>query len=294
MNAALPLSHFFLALAVVVVWGTNFVVIKHTLGDLPPFLFAALRFSMVLVPALFFLRRPKVSLKNLALYGLLIGVGQFGLTYTALNGHISPGIASLVLQMQVFFTIGLAVKLDGERVRALQWLALLLSGAGVANILAHTDGATSALGLAMILGAALVWAGGNMAARRGKPENMLAYVVWSSAFAIPTLYVLSFLCEGKEAITAAIAHADMFTWAAVAWQAYGNTLFGYVAWGWLLARHPAATISPMSLLAPVFGMGASAWLLGEALPAWKLASAALVLTGLALNLLWPRLRARFA
>jgi O-acetylserine/cysteine efflux transporter len=80
---------------------------------------------------------------------------------------------------------------------------------------------------------------------------------------------------------------------AVAWQAWGNTLFGFVAWGWLLARHPAATVSPMSLLVPVFGMGASALFLGEALPAWKLISAALVLAGLALNLFWPRLRARF-
>ena len=75
------------------------------------------------------------------------------------------------------------------------------------------------------------------------------------------------------------------------WQSWGNTLFGYVAWGWLLARHPAATVTPMALLVPVFGMGASALLLGEALPGWKLLSAALVMAGLALNLFWPRLSA---
>ena len=74
------------------------------------------------------------------------------------------------------------------------------------------------------------------------------------------------------------------------WQAWGNTLFGYAAWGWLLARHPAATITPMALLVPVFGMAASAWWLGEALPLWKLTATALVMGGLALNLLWPKLR----
>ena len=294
MHVALPLSHFLLALAVVSIWGTNFVVIKYALGDLPPLLFAALRFSMALVPALFFLRRPAVGLGNLALYGLLIGVGQFGLLYIAMNGHISPGIASLVVQTQVFFTIGLSMRLNGERVRPFQWLALLLATAGVLNILQHTDGTTTALGLALVLLAAFSWAGGNMAAKQGNPASMLAYVVWSSAFAIPPLFALAFAFEGADAIAADLRRADLATWAAVAWQAWGNTLFGYVAWGWLLARHPAATITPMALLVPVFGMGASALILGEALPAWKLVSAALVMAGLALNLLWPRLRARFA
>ncbi len=85
-------------------------------------------------------------------------------------------------------------------------------------------------------------------------------------------------------------HADAATWAAVAWQAFGNTLFGYAAWGWLLARHPTASITPMALLVPVFGMAAASLMLAEPLPVWKLSAAALVLCGLALNMLWPRLR----
>ena len=90
---------------------------------------------------------------------------------------------------------------------------------------------------------------------------------------------------------AGVLQADAFTWAAVAWQAWGNTLFGYAAWGWLLARHPASVITPMALLVPVFGMGASAWLLAEPLPDWKWVAAALVMTGLSLNVLWPHWRA---
>ena len=290
MHPTLPLRHFLLALAVVAVWGTNFVVIKLALGHLPPLLFAALRFTIALLPAVFFLPRPAVPWRNLALYGLLIGVGQFGLLYIAMNGHISPGIASLVVQTQVFFTIGLSMRLNGERVRAFQWLALLLATAGVLNILLHTDGTTTALGLALVLLASFAWAGGNMAAKQGAPANMLAYVVWSSAFAIPPLFALSFMIEGWDVAVAGVRQADLATWAAVAWQSWANTLFGYAAWGWLLARHPAATITPLALLIPVFGMGASALLLGEALPAWKLAAAGLVMAGLTLNLLWPRRR----
>ena len=294
MPASLPLRHFLLALAVVAVWGTNFVVIKLALGHLPPLLFAALRFTLALFPALFFLPRPRVGWRNVALYGVLIGVGQFGLLYLAINGHISPGIASLVVQTQVFFTIALSMRMNGERVQPFQWFALALATAGIANIGMHTDGTTTVLGLVMILGAALSWAGGNIAAKEGKPANMLAYVVWSSAYAVPPLFVLSYLFEGGDAIVTGLRDASWATWAAVAWQSWGNSLFGYAAWGWLLARHPAATITPMALLVPVFGMGASTWWLGESLPAWKLVAAALVMGGLAVNLLWPGIRRRLS
>lgn len=294
MQTPLSLRHFLLALAVVSVWGSNFVVIKLALGHLPPLLFATLRFSLALLPAMFFLPRPAVRWQNLALYGVLIGVGQFGLLYVAMNGFISPGIASLVIQIQAFFTIALSMRLSGERVRLFQWFALLLAAAGIAVILLHTDGTTTVPGLLMILLAALAWAGGNMAAKHGAPANMLAYVVWSSAFAIPPLFALSLALEGWDAALAGVQQADLLTWAAVAWQSWANTLFGYAAWGWLLARHPAATIAPMSLLVPVFGMGTSAFFLAEPLPAWKLTAAALVMAGLALNLLWPRLRAAMA
>lgn len=292
MSAAPSLSwrHFLLAMAVVTVWGTNFVVIKLALGHLPPLVFAAMRFTLALVPAMFFLPRPAVRWQNMALYGLLIGVGQFGLLYVAMNGHISPGIASLVVQSQVFFTIGLSMRLAGERVRAFQWVALVLASAGIVTILLHTDGTTTPLGLAMVLFAAMAWAGGNMAAKRGAPANMLAYVVWASAFAIPPLFALAIFFDGWPAVVAGVTESGPGAWAAVAWQAWGNTLFGYAAWGWLLARHPAATITPMALLIPIFGMGASALYLGEALPGWKLIAAALVMAGLALNLLWPRLQ----
>jgi O-acetylserine/cysteine efflux transporter len=290
MPVSLPLRHFLLALSVVAVWGTNFVVIKLALGHLPPLLFAALRFTLAVFPALFFFPIPKVGWRNLALYGVLIGVGQFGLLYLSINGHISPGIASLVVQTQVFFTIGLSMRMSGERVQTFQWLALFLATAGIATIGMHTDGTTTVLGLLMVLGAALSWAGGNIAAKEGKPDNMVAYVVWSSAFAAPPLFVLSYVFEGGDAIVHGLRDADMGTWMAVAWQSWGNSLFGYAAWGWLLARHPAATITPMALLVPVFGMGASTFWLGESLPMWKLTAAALVMGGLAVNLLWPTVK----
>lgn len=291
-RAPLPPLHFLLALAVMAVWGTNFVVIHAGLQHLPPLTFAALRFAFVALPAVFFLKRPAVPLWNLAAYGLLIGVGQFGLLFVAMRGSISPGLASLVVQMQAFFTIGLSMALTGERLRAYQAIALLLTLAGLGWLLLNTNGDITPLGLALVLGAALGWAGGNTMSRMAGPVNMLAYVVWGAAFGAPALFVLALLVEGWPAVSHGIAAADPLTWAAVIWQSVGNTMFGYAAWGWLLARHPAATVSPLSLMTPVFGMAASALLLHEPLQAWKLTAAALVLGGLALNTLWPRLRRR--
>ncbi len=89
-QASLPWRHLLLALAVVAVWGSNFVVIKAALAQLPPLTFALLRFCLALLPAVFFLRRPAVPWRHLAAYGVLIGAGQFGLLFIAMDGHISP------------------------------------------------------------------------------------------------------------------------------------------------------------------------------------------------------------
>lgn len=289
MHPPLPLRHFLLALAVVAIWGSNFVVIKYALHTLPPMTLAALRFGFAFVPACFFLRRPEVGWRNLGGYGVLIGVGQFGLLYLAMRSQISPGLASLVVQTQVFFTLLLAVGLRGERVAASTWLGLALAAGGVIVIASHTDGTTTALGLGMVLAAALSWACANLLTQRAGRIDMLAYVVWSSAFALPPLILLALLVDGPAQVAAGLAASDAGTWAAVLWQSIGNTLFGYGVWSWLLARHPAGRIVPMALLVPVFGMGSASLLLGEPLPSWKLIAAALVLAGLAINLFGARL-----
>jgi O-acetylserine/cysteine efflux transporter len=138
------------------------------------------------------------------------------------------------------------------------------------------------------LAAGASWALGNQIAKEGQSANMLSYVVWASLFSAPPLFAASLILEGWPAIVHGISRAGLGTWTIVLWQSVGNTMFGYGCWAWLLSRYPAATIAPMSLLVPVFGFAASAIWLGEALQSWKLMAAALMLGGLALNLLWPR------
>jgi O-acetylserine/cysteine efflux transporter len=121
-----------------------------------------------------------------------------------------------------------------------------------------------------VLLAALSWAGGNLVAKASGARDLLPVVIWSSLFSFPPLLVLSLLLEGWPAMRAGLGGGRRRTWGAVVWQTVANSLFGYAAWGWLLARHPAAAITPVALLIPIFGLGASALWLGEPLPAWKL------------------------
>ena len=293
LHPGLPASHLLLALAIVAVWGTNFVVIKISLDSFPPFLFAALRYIFALLPVIFFLPRPKVSWRNLLVYGLATGVGQFGVMYFAIDGRISPGLASLVIQTQVFFTIGFAMFFAKEGLRLYQAVAVAIAMIGLIIIALHTDATTTFLGLALVVFAGFSWGVANTVSRRAGAINMLSYVVWASAFSIPPLLIVSVIFEGgalhRWEVTLA---APLGAWMGVFWQSWANTLFGYAAWGWLLSKHPAAVVAPAPLLVPIFGMGASAFFLGEALPNWKMMAAGLVITGLIINLFWPALRER--
>jgi O-acetylserine/cysteine efflux transporter len=284
-----PLRHALLAVAIMAVWGSNFVVIRIGLDHLPPLLLATLRFAFVFFPAALFIKRPDVPWRNLAAYGLLIGGAQFGLLFIAMNGHITPALASLVVQMQVFFTVALAAMLSGERVRQYQIAALLIAIAGLALIVVHTDASTTPLGLGLVLAAAMGWAAGNIVVRITPRSDMLGYVIWASPFSVAPLLAASLALEGWPAIETGLANIDMVTCAVVVWQAVANTLFGYAAWGWLLSRYPVASIAPMSLLVPVFGIAASVAWLGEPLQAWKIEAMALVMFGLLVNLMWPKI-----
>lgn len=257
-------------------------------------MFAALRYSFALLPMALFIPRPKVPLWNLALYGVLIGVGQFGIVYYAVNSQISPGLASLVIQTQVFFTIGFAMLLNKERLRLYQVFALLLALIGLLIIALHTDATTTLLGLALMVFAGFSWGAANTVGRYAgisSPADLFAYVVWASAFAVPPLLLISAVFEGGVTyLSQILEQAPLGTWLGVLWQSWGNTLFGYAAWAWLLSKHPAAVVAPMPLLVPIFGMGASAIYLGEDLPVWKLFAAGLVMVGLLINVSWPRLK----
>jgi O-acetylserine/cysteine efflux transporter len=282
-----------LVLAVVALWGFNFVPIRWALDEVPPLALASLRFLLAAVPAVLFVKPPRASWWIVAGYGLAIGVGQFGLLFLGLAVGMPAGLASLVAQAQVFFTLGFATLLLGERVTRAQALGTVLAALGIAVLVASRvrAGASATLvGLALTLLAALSWGFGNvlakLAARRAPPDaplDMFSLVVWSSLAAPVPLALLSFAFEGGLAPLHAVAGMSVRAWGSTLFMAGGATLFGFAVWNRMLHKHATAVVAPFALLIPIFGL-ASAWaFLGEELHATELAAAALVLAGLAVN-----------
>jgi O-acetylserine/cysteine efflux transporter len=280
----MPITHQLLAVFVALIWGTNFVFIELGLNDLPPFLFASLRFAFAALPLVFFLPRPKVPWRYLIAYGVFIGFGQFGLLFWVMGSHISPGLASLVIQVQAVFTILLALMLFKETIRWPQMAALVVSFVGILLIAVQGNTDATPIGLAVILIAALSWAAGNLVVKRSGKVHIIAFLAWSSLFAVPPLALMSYYLEGPTLINQSLASATWHAWAIVLWQTIGNTLIGYGLWNLLLQRHAAALVAPWALLVPVFGMAASGVFLYEAMPWWKWVAAILIIAGLVINL----------
>jgi len=277
-------THQLFALIVTLIWGTNFVFIRYGLDELPPFLFATLRFILVAIPLIFFLKKPNVSWALIAAYGVLLGFGQFGLLFYAMQSDISPGLASLVIQIQVFFSIIFAIFLFKESVLRVQWLALIISFSGIALIASKVGGQNTLFGLVLVLLAAMSWALANMVVKKAGKIDIIAFIAYSSLFAVPVLAAMSLYYEGWNTIKTSLQSASMTSVFVVLWQTIGNTLIGYGLWNFLLSRYSAATVTPWALLVPVSGMAASYFMLDESMPAWKLIAAFLVLLGLVLNI----------
>lgn len=288
--------HLALALLVVLVWGVNFAVIKIGLRQVSPLALCVMRFVLAAFPWAFFVGKPEVPWSRIALYGLLIFALQFGFLFTGLNVGISAGLASLVLQLQVFFTIGLSVLLLRERPTAWQLAGAALAFCGVALVVANTGGDVTLFGLLLVILAAASWAGGNIVSRRisltTPSVDVLGLVVWGSLFAIPPLLIVAVVLD-PHALVTSFAQLDWASVGAIAYIVYLSTLFGYAVWSRLLSHYPAATVAPFALLVPIFGFLGSAALLGEAIQGWKVVAALLVIAGLCVSMFGRRLRPQF-
>jgi O-acetylserine/cysteine efflux transporter len=279
----MPSRHALLAVAVAVVWGVNFVVIDVGLDSFPPLLFAALRFALTALPAVLFVGAPGVPWRQVAAVGLFLSAGQFALLFVAMDQGMPAGLASLVLQLQAVFTIGLAVGFLGERIGRAQVAGAACAIGGIAVIGAGREGDVPLLALALTIGAAASWAVGNVLMRHARPPRPLALIVWSSLVPPIPLAALSLGFEGSGAWDDALAGVGAGGLLALAYIVVISTFFGYGVWTWLMGRHPASRVAPFTLLVPVVGI-AAAWIaLGERPNGAELLGAAIVLLGLGLT-----------
>lgn len=275
--------HILLAVCVMAAWGVNFVIIKLGLNDFPPILLSALRFGFAGLPILLIWRRPPASIKWIAAIALALGLLKFNLLFIGMKLGAAPGLSSLILQSQAFFTVILAFFLLGERPTGRQVTGMGLAFGGLAVIMAEAtqgNGSSSLIGIVIVISAAVFWGFSNISMKKAQSNNPLALIIWVSAFAAPFLFAISYLFEDWSTVKLTpIGAFSVFYLAVIA------TLAGFAIWAYLLRTYHASKVAPFSLLVPLFGLSSSAWYLNEPLTLYVLGAALLILSGLYLSVI---------
>ncbi|MEM9619096.1 MAG: EamA family transporter [Pseudomonadota bacterium] len=271
----------FFALLVVTIWGVSFSVVKVGLDELPPIFFVAIRFAIVVIPAVFFIPFPKTSIWNVIAVGVFIGVIKFGLLFIAMRADANASMASLILQAQVFFTIGLSVVLFKEKLSAEQLSGIVVAGIGFSVFFFGGGEAITILGLSLVLGAAAAWSVANIVMKRMRDVNLLGFMVWASAIPPIPLFAVSYFMETNDPFGLILTLSPK-AWLSIAYMGYLSTLLAYALWGRLLNRLPASTVTPFALLIPVIGILTSNLFLSETLTMLEIAGTGAVMAGLCL------------
>jgi O-acetylserine/cysteine efflux transporter len=277
----MKLQDIFLALLVVFIWGINFSFIKIGLEELPPILFSAIRFSIVAIPAVFFIPFPKTPIWNVIGVGFFLVVLKFGLLFVAMKSDASAGLSSLILQAQVFFTIGLSILFLKELITKTQLIGVSVAAIGFSFFFFNAGGNITITGLGLILLAALFWAVSNMIMKQVKQVNLLHFMVWVCLIPPIPLLGLSFFMETNDPL-AAVLSTSMKTWGALTYVSYVSTLIAFAIWGFLLKSYSAALVTPFALLIPVVGIVTSSLLLNETLNSHEITGTILIMLGLVL------------
>ena len=273
--------HTLLALVVVVLWGFNFVANGLGLKDVPPLVFLAMRFALVAVPAVFFIRPPAIGWRNILLIGTFLSLAQFALLYIALSLGMPPGLASLLLQTQIVFTVLVSSLMLREHPTRRQLVGIVIGMVGLAVVVVGHTYAAPWLPLVITLLAALSWAIGNALSRRARVASGLSLVVWSALVVpIPSLG-LALLVNGPQAVVYSLTHLSLAAILSTLYSAVAASLVAYTIWNSLLARYPTSAVVPFTLLVPVIGILA-AWAVFEEKPTGsELIGGAIMLGGLA-------------
>ncbi|VVQ30693.1 putative amino-acid metabolite efflux pump [Pseudomonas fluorescens] len=280
--------HLLLAISMTAIWGVNFSVIKLGLTTVDPFILAGIRFTLCALPAIFFIPKPDVQWRYIIGYGLVFGIGLWGVVNLGIKSGLSAGIASLVLQFSAFFTILLGSWIFKESISRFQYAGMGLALCGLLSIVSIVDGTVTTVGLILVLLGAVAWSAANVINKKARTTQVFAFLVWSSAFSPIPLFALDYAVNGSTGYSALVNQLDYRAVLSILFQVYPNTLFGYWVWNSLLKRYPVSTVAPLSLLVPVFGLLGSVMIFNETLSLNKIVAVVFIVSGLGVGLYGQR------
>ncbi|HXK56316.1 MAG TPA: EamA family transporter [Gammaproteobacteria bacterium] len=264
-------------LAVVLIWGLNFVAIKTAVTEIPPLALTVLRFLLVGIILTPFFRPEKTQFKQLLLLSGTMGVGHFGLLFMGLRGA-DAATAALLIQLGVPFSSILAAFFFGDRLGWIRAAGMGMAFAGAGLLAGEPEGGTP-VAIAALLVSAMCWAGSNILIKRIPQVHPLTLIGWLSLLAVPPLILMSLLVETDQLI--AIRSADWKTWTALVYIVLASSIVACYLWYRLIGRLQVNQVVPFTLLAPVIGVAAGVWILGEDFTQYKAVGGGLTVAGVA-------------
>ena len=293
----MSLKDTFIGLVIIFIWGFNFVIIAWGVESMPPLLMGGLRFLLVALLGSFFIAKPNIPWRWMALYALTLCFGQFSLLFSALAFGMPAGLASLVLQSQAVFTLLFSFIILKEQVKNSQILAMLIAGVGL-YVIGSSGQAHSMtlLGFSLTIAAAIAWGLGNVVNRlinqRGYRAN-IGLVVWSSWIAMVPFFVTSYWVEGEVAILNSLQNLNALSIIVLFYLAIAASMIGYSLWSYLLTHYPAGQVAPLTLGVPVVGIMSASILLNEQMSEQQIVGIVIVMLGLLVNTFGSKLYRRF-
>ena len=273
--------HICIALLVALLFGLNATVVKIGIQTLDPLMYTAWRYVAVW-PLLFFIPRPKISWKNFLFVSATVG-GTGALCSVILYLGIGPGIAGVLLNTQVFFTILLSIWFWREWPRLNSWIGMFISFIGVACIVLRLETKISSLGILLVLCAALCWAFCNAALRKVRGSNIVHIMVWVSAVLPIPLALLSMVFYGTSSILMNPLDFPGTLIGSILYSGLLSGLVGITLTGILFQHYPASMVAPFSFLTPISGLIFAYLIVGETLTWLSFFGCLLVLGGLLVN-----------
>lgn len=253
------------------IWGFNQVAVKVAIdGGIPPLLQAGLRSGGAALLLWLWCRargKPLFQRDGSLRLGLLAGIGfsgEFALLYLGLE-HTSAS-RGVVFLYTAPFVVAAALHwlVPSERLGLAQRLGLGLAFAGILAAFGEgfVRGASGLVGDALVLGAAVMWGGVTVLVRSSELGRLAASKVlfYQLAVSAPVLGLASLLA-GEPGL----GQPSGLALVSLAFQVVVVAFASYLGWFWLISLYPAARLSAFSFLAPLFGMGFGALILGEAL-----------------------------
>jgi O-acetylserine/cysteine efflux transporter len=276
--AAMRLTDLLQVLTVVLIWGFNFAAVKIAVTAIPPLALTTLRFLGVALLLAPFLRLEKGQFLPLLQLSLVLGVGHFGLLYLGLKGADAATVA-LLIQLGVPFSSILAAIFFADRLGWIRGSGMAVAFAGGALLAGEPSGGTPwAVGALLV--SAFCWAGANIIIKRISHISTMSVIAWISLLAVLPVALLSLLFE--EGQWQAVVQAEASIWALYAYTVCGSSILAYTLWYRLLGRLPLNQVVPFTLLAPMLGVAAGVWILGEAFTLYKAIGGGMTLAGVAL------------